>query len=227
MSNTSIADLAAEEALLTTTLIQKMHSDATVSVQVLPDCPSIQLYLVDEAPMRRPFSEEEIKQIENYPAYWSFCWASGYVQAQYILKHPELVKDKTIIDFGAGSGVVAIAAMQAGAKRAIACDIDPDALVSCRVNAALNNVELEYSDDIFAIQDKADLLIAADVLYDRENLRFLDLFKDKAEQSLIADSRIKNFQHPEYKKIETVESHTFPDLDEANDFRCVNIYLSI
>lgn len=207
-------------------LIKKMHPQATASIQTLPNCSSLKLYLVDEQPMRRPFSEEEIKQIENYPAYWSFCWASGLVQARYILQHPELVKDKVIIDFGAGSGVVAIAAMLAGAKKAIACDIDGDALIACRQNAKLNNVQLDYCQDIFQLSEAADLLIAADVLYDRENLKFLDLFAEKAQQSLIADSRIKNFQHADFIKVAQYDASTYPDLDEANDFRLVNIYLS-
>lgn len=209
-------------------LIQNMLSDAFVSIQTLPQCPDISLYLVDPASMNRAFSLDEIRSIWQNTAYWAFCWASGQVLAQYILDNPELVKGKKILDFGSGSGVVAIAAMKAGAKQAIACDIDPDALISCAENAKLNHVKITLSDDLFAIKDNdIDLLIAADVLYDRENLSFLDTFFNYANHVLLADSRIKNFSHPNYQHIKQKESYTVPDMDELDEFRYVNLYTGI
>jgi len=207
------------------TLIQTMLIDAQVSAQALPQCPDISLYLVQPESMQREFNLDEIRSIWEHTAYWAFCWASGQILARHILQNPQLVKGKKVLDFGAGSGVVAIAAMKAGAKEVIACDIDQDALVSCEHNAKLNQVELAISDDLFAIKDKdIDLLIAADVLYDRENLSFLDTFFDFAPEVLLADSRIKDFQHPLYCHIGKHESFTVPDLDELDEFRYVNLY---
>src|SRR5699024_395554 len=48
---------------------------------------------------------------------------------------------KTVLDFGCGSGVLAIAALLLGAKKVYACDIDPQALLATRENAKLNGVE--------------------------------------------------------------------------------------
>lgn len=48
--------------------------------------------------------------------------------------------DKDIIDFGCGSGILAIAAILLGAKHAEAIDLDPQALISTRDNAEKNNV---------------------------------------------------------------------------------------
>ena len=209
-------------------LIKNMLSDARISIQALPQCPDISLYLVDPVTMNRASDLDEIRRIWEHTAYWAFCWASGQVLAQHILDHPELVKDKKILDFGSGSGVVAIAAMKAGAKQAIACDIDPDALISCAENAKLNGVSIELSDDLFTIQDNdIDLLIAADVLYDRANLSFLDTFFEYAQEVLLADSRIKDFSHPQYRHIRKQESFTVPDLDELDEFRYVNLYTGI
>jgi len=207
------------------TLIKTMLDDAQVSIQALPQCPEVSLYLVDPVSMDRPFSLDEIRRIWQHTAYWAFCWASGQVLARYILANPECVKGKKILDFGAGSGVVAIAAMKAGAKQVIACDIDEDALISCQENAKLNDVSLTICNDLFAINDTdIDLLIAADVLYDRENLSFLDVFFNYAPEVLLADSRIKDFSHPHYLHIDKVESFTVPDLDELDEFRFVNLY---
>ena len=207
------------------TLIKKMLDDAFISVQLMPQCPEIPLYLVDPSTMTRPFSHDEIRRIWEHTAYWAFCWASRQVLARFILDNPTWVNGKKVLDFGSGSGVVAIAAIKAGAKEVIACDIDPDALISCQENAQLNNVKLTLSDDLFAIKDSGiDLLIAADVLYDRSNLTFLDTFFEYAPKVLLADSRIKDFQHPKYQHLAKIDSFTVPDLDELDEFRLVNLY---
>ncbi len=210
------------------TLIKNMLSDAFVSIQKMPQCPEIPLYLIDPSTMVRPFNLDEVRRIWSHTAYWAFCWASGQVLARYILDHPEWVAGKKILDFGSGSGVVAIAAMKAGAREVIACDIDPDALKSCQQNAQLNQVTLTLSDDLFAITDEdIDVLIAADVLYDRENLSFLDTFFEYAPKVLLADSRIKDFQHPCYQPLDKIDSFTVPDLDEFDEFRLVSLYEGI
>ena len=47
---------------------------------------------------------------------------------------------KSIVDYGCGSGVLAIAALKLGAASALAIDIDPQALIATRENAARNQV---------------------------------------------------------------------------------------
>ena len=47
---------------------------------------------------------------------------------------------KTVIDFGCGSGILAIAALLLGAKEAHAVDIDPQALTATLNNAEKNNI---------------------------------------------------------------------------------------
>ena len=51
------------------------------------------------------------------------------------------VTGKTIIDFGCGSGILAVAAVLLGAKEAHAIDIDPQALTATQENARKNKVE--------------------------------------------------------------------------------------
>ena len=207
-----------------TQCIKRMLDDASVSAQALPQCPEIQLWLIDPIPMQRAFSQKEILAIQAYPAYWAFCWASGHVLARHILENPELVRNKCIMDFGAGSGIVAIACVMAGANQVIACDLDPDALLSCAENAKLNQVEFELHHDLSQCDQKIDLLIAADVLYDKANLPLLDVFLEKAPEVLVADSRVKNFNFPPYFAVGQVDSYTVPDLDELDEFRRVNLY---
>ena len=48
---------------------------------------------------------------------------------------------QVVIDYGCGSGVLAVAAAKLGARAAHAFDIDPQALTATRDNAAANDVE--------------------------------------------------------------------------------------
>lgn len=50
------------------------------------------------------------------------------------------LKDKTVIDYGCGSGILAVASILLGAKEAHAVDIDPQALTATRDNALKNHV---------------------------------------------------------------------------------------
>lgn len=49
--------------------------------------------------------------------------------------------DKTVIDYGCGSGILAVAAILLGAKTAHAVDIDPQALTATQDNALKNKVQ--------------------------------------------------------------------------------------
>lgn len=102
------------------------------------------------------------------PPFWAFAWAGGQGVARYILDHPETVKDKTVLDFASGSGLVAIAAMQAGASSVLASDIDPFALPAIEINASANGVSVVPSlDDLIGKDDGWDIVLAGDVFYEK------------------------------------------------------------
>jgi predicted nicotinamide N-methyase len=197
---------------------------ASLEVMCLPDAPGLKLMLLAGDYPQGELSQSEMHRVMNNPLYWVFCWASGQVLARHLLDHPGLVAGKRVLDFGCGSGVVAIAASLAGAGEVVACDIDPLALEATRINAALNGVDLSLSADYYDVQGDIDLIIVADVLYDRENFPWLQRFVERAPHVLIADSRVKNFDHPPYVQIGRMDSCTLPDLDESAEFRDVRIY---
>lgn len=201
----------------------ELLGDAQLTAQPLPGT-ALQLWLIDAANMDRCFSPEETRLILEEPPYWCFCWASGLALARWLAEHPEWVRGKRVLDFGAGSGVAAIAAAKAGALEVLACDLDPLALAACRANAALNQVELSYSADFFAEADRFDLIIVADVLYDCANLPLLDQFLSRGREALVADSRVRDFQHPLYQRLDVLEACTWPDLAEPAEFRYVSLY---
>ena len=159
--------------------LHELLGDARLVAETLPDT-ELRLWLIDAANMDRAFNPEETRRILDEPPYWCFCWASGLVLARWLAERPDWVRGKRVLDFGAGSGVAAIAAAKAGAAEVVACDLDPLALAACRANAALNGVELRYSQDFFGEADRFDLILVADVLYDRANLPLLDQFSAEA-----------------------------------------------
>ncbi|WP_313308400.1 class I SAM-dependent methyltransferase [Stutzerimonas nitrititolerans] len=201
----------------------ELLGDARLCIATLPGT-DLRLWLIDPANMDRAFSPEETRRILEEPPYWSFCWASGLVLARWLAEHPEWASGKRVLDFGAGSGVAAIAAARAGAAEVVACDLDPLALQACRANAALNGVTLGYSEDFFAEADRFDLIIVADVLYDRANLPLLDQFLSRGREVLVADSRVRDFQHPLYERLDILDACTWPDLAEPAEFRRVSLY---
>jgi ribosomal protein L11 methyltransferase len=71
------------------------------------------------------------------------------------------LENRTVLDIGCGSGVLAIAAVKLGARSAVGIDIDPDALDNARENAALNGTgdRVRYEEGDFR-----NLLLRADVV---------------------------------------------------------------
>ncbi|EGR5122748.1 50S ribosomal protein L11 methyltransferase [Vibrio cholerae] len=65
---------------------------------------------------------------------------------------------KTVIDFGCGSGILAIAAIKLGAAKVIGIDIDPQALLASKDNAARNGVE--YQIEVYLPKDQPEGLVA-------------------------------------------------------------------
>ncbi|WP_139276537.1 class I SAM-dependent methyltransferase, partial [Pararhizobium antarcticum] len=80
----------------------------------------------------------------------------------------DLVRGMHVIDFASGSGLVAIAAMKAGAASVLAVDIDPWAETAVRLNAGLNDVAVGFSgEDWIGRENGAAVLLAGDVFYDK------------------------------------------------------------
>jgi ribosomal protein L11 methyltransferase len=80
---------------------------------------------------------------------------------QYLDENPPI--DQTVIDYGSGTGVLAIAAVKLGASQAVAVDNDPQAVLSTIDNVRINQVDeyikVLHTDDE-GVLNKVDLLIA-------------------------------------------------------------------
>lgn len=68
------------------------------------------------------------------------------------------LEGKTVIDFGCGSGILAIAAIKLGAAKVVGIDIDPQAITASKDNAARNGVADQL--ELFLPQDQPENLVA-------------------------------------------------------------------
>ena len=69
-------------------------------------------------------------------------------------------KEKKVLDYGCGSGILAIAACKLGAQVVKGVDIDPQAIIASKENGAVNKCDIDWlnTDEDFKFQ--ADLLVA-------------------------------------------------------------------
>ena len=110
------------------------------TIAVPPLAPEIQLHLATEVTPIWQATEQSLSRWGTPPPFWAFAWAGGQALARYILDRPEIVAGCDVLDLASGSGMVAIAAARAGARRVTAADIDPFAAAAIALNAALNGV---------------------------------------------------------------------------------------
>jgi predicted nicotinamide N-methyase len=138
------------------------------AVMTPPHVPEVKLHLADEAHDLWLKTEEELDEIGLPPPFWAFAWAGGQGLARHVLDHPDVVRGKRVLDFASGSGLVAIAAMKAGAASVLAADIDPWTGTAIELNSRLNDVAVAFTgEDQLGNPVEADVLLAGDVFYDK------------------------------------------------------------
>ncbi|MCF8506246.1 MAG: methyltransferase [Caulobacter sp.] len=139
-------------------------------LQSPPHAPELVLHLADEITPIWKLTEEDLAKIGLPPPFWAFAWAGGQALARYVLDNPEVVAGKRVVDFASGSGMVAIAAMKAGAADALAADIDAYCEAAVALNAAVNGVAVAFTGaDLLdaPAPDWADVILAGDICYEK------------------------------------------------------------
>jgi len=134
-----------------------------------PLVPEIRLHLATEITPLWQATEATLGREQLPPPYWAFAWAGGQALARHVLDHPELVRGKRVLDFGAGSGLLALAAAMAGAASSTAAEIDVFALAAIAANAALNRlgVAIETVDVIARRPVPWQVVLVGDMCYER------------------------------------------------------------
>jgi predicted nicotinamide N-methyase len=132
-----------------------------------PLVPEIRLHLATEITPIWQATEETLARAGVAPPFWAFPWAGGQALARFVLDHPTEFEGRFVLDFGAGSGLVAIAAAKAGAAHVLAAEIDHFGAAAITANAALNGVMVDVtSADLIGKADwRWKVITAGDVCY--------------------------------------------------------------
>jgi predicted nicotinamide N-methyase len=158
---------------------------ANTHVVAVPSLPEIRLHTAHQATGLWRLAEPGQDGSEPQPPYWAFPWAGGMALARYILDRPEVVAGRRILDLGAGSGLVGIAAARAGAASVMASDIERYAVAAIGLNAAANGVTITaIGDDLTAgAPPPVDLVAVGDLFYDHHLALRVVAFLDRCRAS--------------------------------------------
>jgi predicted nicotinamide N-methyase len=135
--------------------------------------------------------DEEAFEHEEFLPYWAELWSSGEVLAREVAERD--VDGLRVVELGCGLALPSLAAA-AGGARVLATDWSPDAVDLAQENARRNALELETAlvrwSEPEALLERApwDLVLAADVLYERRNVdELLAVLPKLGKDVLIAD----------------------------------------
>ncbi|MBX3508814.1 MAG: methyltransferase [Parvibaculum sp.] len=134
-----------------------------------PLVPEVKLHLATEIVPIWQMTEDELEKSGLPPPFWAFAWAGGQALSRYILDNPDIVRGKSVLDFGAGSGLIGIAAAKAGAKNVLSADIDNFAVEAIRINAASNGVDVQATpEDLVGVENRGwEVILVGDMCYER------------------------------------------------------------
>ena len=198
----------------------------TTSFVAPPLVPEIKLHLASElVPLWRK-TEEELEKEGVPPPYWAFAWAGGQALARYILD--ECLCVKSALDFGSGSGLVAIAAAKAGAAKVLAADIDRFAAAAIALNAEENGVRVDVTtDDMIGRDGGWDAILVGDMCYERPLAERLTAWLDERARAgvlvLMGDPGRTYFPKSDVEKLATYQVQTTRELEDR-EIRETSVY---
>lgn len=178
----------------------------------VPSLPEIRLYTAHPASRLGRFTGR------GSAPYWAYQWAGGLALARHILDRPETVRGRRVLDLGAGSGIVGIAAAKCGAAEILAAEIDRNAVAALGLNAVANDVVITTIGHDLTIGPAldVDLVLVGDLFYARDLaervLGFLERCSAAGNSVLIGDPG-REFLPRE--RLDLVAEYTVSDVGEA------------
>jgi predicted nicotinamide N-methyase len=195
--------------------------------------PEVKLHLASEILALWQESEtvlysKSISSGEVPPPYWAFAWPGGQALARYILDHGSEFASKSVLDFGSGSGLVAISAAMAGAEPVIAAETDAGARVAIELNAAANGVFVEAIEhDVIGAAGCWDIILAGDMCYERPlSERMLAWLRQLAAEDMlvvIGDPGRSYFPQTGVVRLNTYQVPTSRELEDR-EMRETSVY---
>ncbi len=219
---------------------------ANTELAAPPLVPEIDLHLATEVvPLWRK-TEDELRAEGVPPPYWAFAWAGGQALARYVLDHRNTVAARSVLDFGTGSGLVAIAAVKSGARMVVAADIDGFAAAAIGLNCWANGVSCMLRrpsaegpqagrrgekieivcEDLIGRPCGWDVILVGDMCYERPLAeRLLDWLNDCANHAevFLGDPGRTYFPSGNTIRLATYKVHTTRELEDR-EIRETSVY---
>lgn len=189
---------------------------ANAQLAAPPLVPELRLYLAtDVVPLWRK-TEEELQAMGVPPPFWAFAWAGGQALARYVLDNPGIVRGRRVLDFGAGSGIVALAAAKAGAAHVLAADIDKFSVAAIGANAQANALTVAATgDDMIGSAEAFGVILVGDMCYERPLAeRLMGWLKQSQADVLIGDPGRNYFPKDGLTKLAHYSVPTSRDLED-------------
>jgi len=134
-------------------------------VMPVPGIPEIRLHKASSSSGLGRLAEQDEHGFGS--PYWAYYWAGGLALARYVLDNPDLIIGRRVLDLGAASGLVAIAAAKAGAREVVAAEVDRYAIAALGLNTELNGVTVTHLQG--DLTDRAppavDVILVGDLFY--------------------------------------------------------------
>jgi len=114
-----------------------------------------------------PHPGSGLGELDGATPYWAYRWAGGLALAAHLQLHPEIVAGRSVLDLGAGSGLVGLLAARLGAALVTAIEADPHARAAIALNAAANGLQVHVPrpGEAHAVPD---IVLGGDVFYSAE-----------------------------------------------------------
>lgn len=200
----------ATEAITTTALDPTDFITRNLSLAPIPGFRALQRYVPHPGSGLGRLAEQQ-----DASPYWAYLWSGGVALAAWITEHPAEIAGSRILDYGTGSGLVAMVAAQSGALSVTAIDSDPFARAAASLNAAANGLEIAIVDTV-PDATSLDLVLAGDVFYDataaQTSLIALDAFRDRGIPVLIGDPGRKDLP---LVRLQAIAAYDVPEFGGA------------
>lgn len=131
----------------------------------------------------------EVAQLET--VFWD---PRDTVSLRKLIRETPLVKDKTVLEIGTGTGLLSLCALESGAAKVVATDVNPAAVTNARYNARLMNFGERFEARLVPLDDPAAFsVVAEDETFDviLSNPPWVDRRPSRIEEFALYD---ENFQ---------------------------------
>lgn len=191
-------------------------------LRAVPGLEEIRLHLADEVLPLWHAVQVETDDPDAALPYWAFAWGGGLAIGRYLQEHAEAVASRRVFDLASGSGLCAIAAMQAGATAVTGADIDRFAVAAMGLNARANGQRLNVvgRDVLDEEPPDVDVILAGDCWYEarlaERVLPWLRRARNRGVDIVVGDPGRRYLPTDELVELATYDVRTTTELEDLD-----------